>query len=1381
MAVTCGDRHTTYRALCERAHRLADRLVQAGVGPEVRVGVLLERSTDLVVGLLAVLMAGGAYVALDPAYPRERLDFMIEDADVRVLVSDPALAARLSVSHPAVLDVNRGGEPGPRSPASLLGSRAPDGALAYVIYTSGSTGRPKGVGIERRNLATFLAWVETAFSPDEMSRVLASTSVCFDLSVFEIFATLAMGGTVVLVRDALALIEEPSLDVTLLNTVPSAMAEIAAARRIPASARTINLAGEPLRLPLVEQIQAQSRARLLNLYGPSEDTTYSTIAPIPRGQATAPTIGRPVAATRAYALDDHLEPVPDGVIAELHLAGDHLSRGYLGRPALTAERFLPDPCSPSGERMYRTGDRVRLRADGEIELVGRRDHQVKVRGFRIELGEIEARLLETGRCAQAVAVVRDDLPGGPGVVAYVVTSAPAPAADLEAFLRDRLPAHLIPSAFVSMDALPLSPNGKIDRARLPSPGPAAVNARDHVPPSSPSEIQLAATWQGLLGVPAVGRDDSFFDLGGQSLVAVRLASRIRDQHGVDLPLREIFAAPRLADMAARIDAVRRDAGPTRRPALRPRNGARRSDPVLSHAQERMWFVHKLEPGSSAYNVVLGFEIDGPLDVEALTGALDRLVRRHDVLRTRFPEVDGRPRAVIEDEPPALQVIDLGAARAGDREARVQQLRDAATGEPFDLERGPLVRATLVRFRDDRHLLLFGMHHIVSDAWSLGIAAQEIGASYQALAGNREPDLPPLPVQYSDFAAWQRAWLGSAELEAELAYWRSRLAGAPRASILPGDRPAAPAASKAGRSTVALPPAVVAGLDELCRREGATLFMGLLAAFAALLSRWSGQDDLVVGTPVAGREHAEVEGLIGCFINTLALRVELDGDPTFTALVARVARTTLDAYAHRNAPFQAVVAAAGAERGAESSLVQVMFTFQNIPTAKELQLPGLRVVPVDLEGTEARRDLTVRVEERGDELAAVFEYDTARVEERTIAALAERFAAMTAAAAARPALHLSELPWETAAEREQAAAEAERRKRSDHARLKAFVGNRPAATRAAPHRLVEIADGFPSVARPASRGVDLVGWLAAQRALVDDLLLRRGAILWRGFHLADEDAFERLAGALSGASALMHYDEGSTPRSVVHGKVYTSTEYSAAQRIPLHCEMAYSHRWPARLWFWCRRSAIQGGATPIAQSRAVLARLSAPTIERFRARGIMYVRNFAEGLDVPWQRVFRTNSREAVASYCAEAGIQVEWRPGGALRTRHVRPALAIHPRTGEEVWFNQAHLFHTTSLEPDVRLALLESLPFDELPRNACYGDGAPIEDDVIAEIDAAYQAAAVELPWQDGDILLVDNMLVAHGRTPFEGPRRVLVVMAEPLGGTADEPGPRSAQEVEA
>jgi alpha-ketoglutarate-dependent taurine dioxygenase len=674
-----------------------------------------------------------------------------------------------------------------------------------------------------------------------------------------------------------------------------------------------------------------------------------------------------------------------------------------------------------------------------------------------------------------------------------------------------------------------------------------------------------------------------------------------------------------------------------------------------------------------------------------------------------------------------------------------------------------------------------MHHIASDAWSLGIAAQEIGASYEALTGGREPELPPLPAQYSDFAAWQRAWLGPAELEAELTYWRSRLAGAPRAPRLPGDRPAGAPPGSAGRSAIALPPNVVARLAELCRREGATLFMGLLTAFGALLHRWSGQDDIVVGTPVAGREHAEVEGLIGCFINTLALRVELDGDPTFAALLARVARTTLDAYAHRDAPFQAVVAAAGAERGAESSLVQVMFTFQNIPTAKELDLPGLRVVPLDLEGAAARRDLTVRVEERGDELIAVFEYDTARFDERTIAALAGRFAAMTEAAAARPSLHLSELPWETAPERARMAAATERKKRSDHARLKALVENRPAATRASPRRLVEIADGFPSIARPTGGGVDLVGWLAAQRAPIDEHLLRRGAILWRGFHLADEDAFERLAGALSGPGALMHYDEGSTPRSVVRGKVYTSTEYSAAQRIPLHCEMAYAHRWPARLWFWCRKSATRGGATPIAESRAVLARLSAPMIERFRARGVMYVRNFGEGLDVPWQQVFRTNSQEAVARYCAEAGIHVEWRPGGRLRTRHIRPALAIHPRTGQEVWFNQAHLFHTTSLEPAVRRALLETTPFDELPRNACYGDGAPIEDDVIAEINAAYQAASVEFPWQEGDILLVDNMLVAHGRTPFEGPRRVLVVMAEPLGGPAQELGPRSVQEVEA
>jgi alpha-ketoglutarate-dependent taurine dioxygenase len=551
-------------------------------------------------------------------------------------------------------------------------------------------------------------------------------------------------------------------------------------------------------------------------------------------------------------------------------------------------------------------------------------------------------------------------------------------------------------------------------------------------------------------------------------------------------------------------------------------------------------------------------------------------------------------------------------------------------------------------------------------------------------------------------------------------------------------------------------------------------MGLFAAFSAVLSRWTQQHDIIVGTPVAGREHTALENLIGCFINTLALRVGLTGDPTFTTLLGRVRQVTLDAYSHRNAPFQAVVEAAAAGRSAESSLIQVMFTFQNIPSDRTLELKGLDVEPLDLDAPVARRDLTVRIEEIHGELRGVFEYDSSVFDDRTIAVLADRFTAMIATAAAHPETRVAELPWQNDEERRLGELETERAKKNRHDKLKALVRTKPTAIRTAPRQLVEISGELPLVARPTSERVDLAGWLATHRALVEDHLAREGAILWRGFHLANEGDFERLAAALSGS--LMPYDEGSTPRKVVSGNVYTSTEYPAAQRIPLHCEMAYSHRWPGRLWFWSRQVAAKGGATPIGRCRAILAAISHRTVERFRANGVMYVRNFTEGLDVPWQVVFRTHDRDAVARYCDRAGMDFEWRPGGKLRTRQIRPALAKHPKTGEEVWFNQAHLFHTSSLDPELRRSLLETLSVDELPRTACYGDGTPIEDEVIAEIRAAHEAATLEFPWQEDDLLLVDNMLVAHGRAPFEGPRRVLVAMAEPLGSDAILRADRSA-----
>ncbi|HEX7242338.1 MAG TPA: amino acid adenylation domain-containing protein, partial [Longimicrobiaceae bacterium] len=682
----------SYAELDRRANRLAGRLRALGVGPETRVGVCLERTPELVVALLGVLKAGGAYVPLDPAYPRERLGWMLEDACARLVLTTTALAGLLPErAEPLALDSLRDevGAGGEAEPETGVGPEN----LSHVIFTSGSTGRPKGVMIRHSSVAVLLHWLRENVSDEERSSVLFSTSVSFDVSVAEIFGTLCWGGKLVLVENALELagVEEPVVHASM---VPSAAAELLRSGGIPASVRTLNLGGEALPNDLAQALYATGTVEKVgNLYGPTEDTTYSTYSLVERG-ADRVRIGRPLTGTRAHVLDARLQPVPIGAIGELYLAGDGVARGYAGRPDLTAERFLPDPFGAPGARMYRVQDRVRWTAGGELEYFGRTDFQVKVRGFRIELGEIEAALRSRPEVGDAVATVREDAPGERRLVAYVVAASSLPAEELRAHLRERLPEYMVPSALVFLDEIPRTPNGKADRGRLPAPeGPTA--AAGYVAPRTPAEQALAGIFSETLGVERVGVHDGFFELGGHSLLVMRLVSRVRAVLGVEVPLRAVFDAQTVAELAARVEGLLRDGAGAQAPPLVP--VPRDAPPPLSFAQQRLWFVHRLEPESAAYNMPLGLRLRGPLDARVLERAVAGVVRRHEVLRTTFEEAGGVPVQVVH---PAgslpLPLAELSGLPADAREAEALRLVAEAARRPFDLRRGPLFHASLVR-------------------------------------------------------------------------------------------------------------------------------------------------------------------------------------------------------------------------------------------------------------------------------------------------------------------------------------------------------------------------------------------------------------------------------------------------------------------------------------------------------------------------------------------------------------------------------------------------------------------------------------------------------------------------------------------------------------
>jgi amino acid adenylation domain-containing protein len=1019
-AVSCGGRTLTYRELDARANQAARLLRRHGVGPDVLVGVFMERSLELVVALLGVLKAGGAYVPLDPAYPRARVQLMLADTRVPVLLTQPALAGRVEAGAAALLPIDPAFAALEGESTEPVESGVDAENLSHVIYTSGSTGTPKGVMIRHSSVVELVRWAPQVLGIHAGRSVLFSTSVCFDVHVAETWVPLGLGARIVVVPNALHLASLPEGEhVDVASMVPSAAAELLRMGGIPASLRSINLAGEALRNDLAQDLYRglPGLEQVVNVYGPTEDTTYSTWHVTERGTDRPMPIGVAITGSRIYVLDPALRPAADGATGEIWLAGAGVARGYRGRPGATAERFLPDPWSPRpGGRMYRTGDLGRTCPDGAAECLGRVDHQVKVRGFRVELGEVEDALRRHPAVADAVAAVREDLPGDRVLVGYVAAgegAAPSPA-ELKAFLADRLPDYMVPTFVVVLDALPRLPNDKVDRGALPAPVVDA--ARAYTAPRTPAEAAVCAIWAEVLGVERVGVEDDFLELGGHSLRATQVAARLRQALGAELSPFELFELRTPAQVAWAAERAASRAHDDV-PALVP---ADRDQPIpLSSPQQAIWFFQELSPGMRSYNFQAAIRFDGRLDVPALERALEEIVRRHEIFRTIFRAVDGEPRQLVQ-EPFAvrLDTTDLGGLEGAAQQAELERLLRVEFQKPFHLGRLPLVRWTLYRLADDAHVLAAVEHHFVHDGWSFGRFLQELAALYGAFAEGRESPLPPLEVQFADYAVWQREWLRSAEAARQLAWWKATLAGLPPVLELPADRPRPAEMSFQGRSLrFRLPPELVRRAGEFSRRNGVTLYMTLLAAYQALLHRYTGATEFAVGGGVANRNDRASEQLIGMIVNTFALRADLSGDPSGAELLARVRRTTYGAYANREIPFVEVVEAVQPERRlSHLPVFQTAFSFHDAPYPS-FQLPGARLTVTEaLSNESAKFDLQVITIPRGsqqagaaDEVTMIWEYATDLFEEATVRRMEAHYRALLAAMLADPRARVSELP------------------------------------------------------------------------------------------------------------------------------------------------------------------------------------------------------------------------------------------------------------------------------------------------------------------------------------------------------------------------------------
>lgn len=1042
IAVFSGKHCITYGELNKQANRVA-RIIKSQVDtPSFHVAVCIERKAELVIAVLAVLKSGGIYIPLESNFPDERLETMTRQCNAQILLTNSMLAERFTEFPGKIICADRIQSQSFPDAGENLHEDLPEGNLSHIIYTSGSTGEPKGVMMRHDSLASnikaFLNRIE--IRPDDV--YLHTASIAFTSSLRQFFAPLCSGASIVIANDEertnplalLKLIKKQG--VTVLDTVAAfwenlnhtidSLNENSRQSLLANRLRLILSSGGklPTRIPENWRKRFPQRIQLVNMYGQTETSGNIVIYDIPDtfpDNLDVVPLGQSIKGIQIHILDERLNMVPPGIAGEICIGGSSISTGYLHQPSLTAQKFVPDPFNPiPGARLYRSGDLGRRLPDGTIKFIGRKDFQVKIRGFRIEPEEIEAALLKINGVMEAVVMGQDDIGGEKQLVAYVAFDSPEAAFSVSAMrtvLKKKLPEYMVPSVFMILDSLPLTANGKVDRSALPEPDRLRPDVEDvFIPARTQTEELVADIWRAMLGIKRIGIQDNFFELGGHSLLATRVISRIREVFSLELSLRSFFEAPTVSGIVEHIEAVRESQQGLH---VLPINAVcRDSDLPLSFAQQRLWFLSQLDPESAAYNIATGIYLQGDLRIDILERSLTEIVRRHEVLRTVFREIGNRPVQVIQ--PPAafdLQIVELHGSNKTERMHRAQRLASEEAQRPFDLFAGQLFRALLVRLEPQEHLLVLTIHHIISDAWSIDIVRRELVALYQAFIQGQPSPLAELPVQYADYAIWQREWLAGRVLDEHLTYWRTKLSDGLQTLQLPIDRPRpAVQTNKGANENFTIPRGIAKKLKDFSQQNEVTLFMTMQAAFKVLLFRYTGQTDFAVGTPVANRNLTEIEDVIGFFVNTLVLRTDLSENPRFVDLLRKVRETTLGAYDHQDLPFEQLVEALSPARDtSHSPLFQVIIAFWNM-TSTSAELPGLIITPQTIDTQTSKFDLTMYIGEDDGGISGRMEYNTDLFDPQTIKRMVGHLEILLGSIAETPHKRLSELPLLT--EREQ---------------------------------------------------------------------------------------------------------------------------------------------------------------------------------------------------------------------------------------------------------------------------------------------------------------------------------------------------------------------------
>ncbi|UVJ41737.1 amino acid adenylation domain-containing protein [Pseudomonas sp. LS1212] len=1398
IAAVCQGQSLTYAELDRRTNDIAHALQAAGAGPETLVALFAERGLTLLTMMIATLKAGAAFQALDIQQPPTRLAELLDLGEAPLLlVCESAMSALDEMlpqmrKQPTCLIAQTLWQGSEQPPVTY--PHNPD-QLAYVIFTSGSTGTPKGVMVEQRGMLNNIFGKVPGLGLGEHDRIAQTASAAFDICVWQFLAAPLFGATVHILPDAQAHDPVALLDavqdqhLTLLETVPAlirGMLQESRPQHTLTSLRWLLPTGEALPPALARDWCTRFPATpMMNAYGPAEcsdDVAFHPITQAPADDCLHMPIGRPTANNQLFVLDSALRTVPIGVPGELCIGGVGVGRGYLRDPQRTREAFIPHPLQPDA-RFYRTGDIGRVRADGVIEYLGRRDQQVKIRGYRIELGEIENRLMQHPAVDSAAVLALPDARGALQLVAWYVLDiaadlgGDAPQQALSAYLGNQLASYMVPARWLGLAQLPLNANGKVDRRALAAQNlPQAENAQDQrVAPRTATEKVLAELWQEILGLDNVGVHDDFFAIGGHSLLATQVLSRIRRRLNVNLPLRTLFERGTLEQLAEAVDrqhGTQALADGEAEIALAPRNQTL----PLSYSQQRLWFLDRFEGPSAAYNMSTVVRLRGALDIAALQAALQCVLERHESLRTAFHLNGDQPCQVISEAPAVdLTPTELGQLVGEQQAQTLQRLIDEQAARPFDLQQAPMLRASLLRLGADDHVLQLVLHHIATDAWSMGILMQELITGYQAYTSDSTPVLAPLPIQYADYAHWQRSEAQQRLLARAIDYWRRQLDGAPTLIPLPLDypRPARPDYQGAALQQQ-FTPAQTQVLKAYAQQQRATLFMVLLNAFNSLLQRATGANDFIVGTDLANREHPAVENLIGFFVNVLPIRARLTEGEHFDARLQRLREDCLSAFQHQQVPFDKLVEELQPPRTpGVNPLVQVLFVMQNTPGASA-SLPGLEVEEHLVPRQETSKfDLAVFVEEDDEQgLNVRWVYRTSVLQAQTVTRLEQGFESLLERIVLAPEQALDDWSWRLeggnhtapAAQPDSPLDDAAARSARKQSKMSKLKQTRATAVSQVAHEQVRTraliaGQALPLVIEPLLGDLDPVHWALQAREWINAQLLTHGGLLFRGFNLPDAAAFEQFAQAIEPD---LYGTYGDLPKNTSGKNIYHSTPYPEQHMILFHNESSHLPQWPRKQWFYCETPAPRGGCTPIVDCRQVLTRLPQDIVARLKAQGLLYVRHFTDKLDVRWQDFFKTDQREEVERQCQQSGIRWQWLGADNLRIAQHCPAIIEHPQTKELSFFNQVQLHHTACLEPEVRSNLISLFGPEHLPRNVYYGDGSVIEDHVMEVIGAAYEDCAVRFTWHKGDMVMLDNMLVAHARDPFEGERKICVAMGQ-------------------